>query len=50
MLHLQAILESHNKRQHIAPAALTRNKLLARVAGVMRYQYMEKLEEYDDKS
>jgi len=34
MLHLQAILESHNKRQHIAPAALTRNKLLARVAGV----------------
>jgi len=22
MLHLQAILESHNKRQHIAPAAL----------------------------
>ena len=36
MLHLQAILESHNKRQHIAPAALTRNKLLARVAGVMQ--------------
>ena len=32
MLHLQAILESHNKRQHIAPAALD-SQQVARLCG-----------------
>lgn len=39
MLHLQAILESHNKRQHIAPAALDSQQVARPCGG--RYTPMD---------